>query len=154
MRFMRLGWGELVGLTASFVLFLSLFLEWFRTDTSNRNSRIAGVRSTRETIDAFVAFDYFEYMLMVACLAPIVLALIVMFNVTLSWDRGEVTAIVGLTALVLILFNGVIGGKPDDAVSVTLSVGYYLALLASFGIFAGGAIRMLEKGPENKPPGV
>ncbi|MGI8441047.1 MAG: hypothetical protein ACR2NV_12800 [Thermoleophilaceae bacterium] len=154
MRFMRLGWGELVGLTASFALFLSLFLEWFHTDTSNRNSRIAGTRSNRETIDAFVAFDYFEYVLMAACLAPIVLAYIVMRGHTLTWDRGEVTAIVGLTALVLILFNGVIGGKPDDAVSTTLSIGYYLALIASFGIFAAGAIRMLEKGPGNKPPGV
>jgi predicted lysophospholipase L1 biosynthesis ABC-type transport system permease subunit len=151
---MRIGWAELVGLSASAILFISLYLPWFQTDTSNRNSRIGGVTSKKEAITAFVAYDYLQYALIAACLAPIILALLVLFNRETSWDRGEVTAIVGLTALVLILFNGVIGGRPDDAVSITLSFGYYLALLASLGIFAGGALRMMEKGPTNKPPGV
>ncbi len=151
---MRIGLAELIGLAASVTLFVSLYLPWFQTDTSNRNSRIGGVTSKKEAITAFVAYDYFQYVLIAACIAPIILALLVLFNKETSWDRGEVTAIVGLTALVLILFNGVIGGRPDDAVSITLSIGYYLGILASFGIFAAGAIRMMEKGPTNKPPGV
>jgi len=151
---MRIGLAELIGLAASVTLFVSLYLPWFQTDTSNRNSRIGGVTSKKEAITAFVAYDILQYVLMAACIAPIILALLVLFNKETTWDRGEVTAIVGITALVLILFNGVIGGRPDDAVSVTLSIGYYLAILASFGIFAAGGIRMMEKGPENKPPGV
>ena len=151
---MRIGLAELVGLAASVTLFVSLYLPWFQTDSENRNSRIGGLRSTNEAITAFVAYDTLQYLLIAACVAPIILALLVLFNKETTWDRGEVTAIVGIVALVLILFNGVIGGRPDDAVSVTLSIGYYLALLASFGIFAGGAMRMMEKGPTNKPPGV
>ncbi len=154
MKITRLGWAELVGLGAAAVRLVSLFLPWFETDPGNRNSRVAGTRSTKETIDAFVAFDSFQYMLLAACIAPVILAYIVMRGHTLSWDRGELTAIIGITALVLILYNGLIGGTPDDAVSTSLGVGYYVAIVASMGIFVAGVLRLGEKGPENKPPGV
>jgi hypothetical protein len=154
MKITRLGWAELLGLGAAAVLFVSLFLPWFSTDPTNRNSRVAGLRSSQETITAFVAFDSFQYMLIAASLAPVVLAYIVMRGHSVSWDRGEITAIVGITALVLILYNGLIGGKPDDAVSTTFGVGYYVAIVASIGIFVAGVMRLAEHGPENKPPGV
>lgn len=154
MKITRLGWAEIVGLGASAVLLTSLFLPWFETDPTNRNSRIDGTRSTRETISAFVAFDSFQYMLIAASIAPVILAYIVIRGHSVSWGRGEVTAIVGITALVLILYNGLIGGKPDDAVSTSLGVGYYIAIVAAIGIFVAGVMRLAEHGPENKPPGV
>ena len=101
-----------------------------------------------------MAFDSFQYMLIAACIAPVILAYIVMRGYSLTWDRGEITAIVGITALVLILYNGLIGGKPDDAVSTTFGVGYYVAIAASIGIFIAGVMRLGEHGPGNKPPGV
>jgi hypothetical protein len=154
MKLTRLGWAELLGIAASITLLASLFMPWFLTQDGNPNSRISGVRSQRVTIDAFVAFDIFSWALLAVCIAPIILALIVMSGTTLNWDRGEVTAIIGMAAVVLILFNGLIGGKPDDAVEVTLGPGWYIALIASLGIFAGGVARMGEKGVTNKPPGV
>ena len=63
----------------------------------------------------------------------------------LSWPRGEVTAIVGLTAFVLIAFNGLID-KPQEGVEISLSFGYWLALLASIGIFVSGGFRAVESG--------
>lgn len=154
MKLTRLGWAELVGVGASAVLLASLFMPWFLTEKGNRNSRVAGIRSQRETIDAFVSFGIFDYVLLAACIAPLILALLVMVGTQVGWDRGEITAIVGISALLLIVYNGFLGGKPDDCVECSLGPGWYIAMLASFGIFLGGAMRMSEKGVSNKPPGV
>lgn len=154
MKLTRLGWAELVGLGAAIVLLASLFMPWFLTQTGNRNSRISGLRSQRETIDAFVAFDIFNWVLVFACVVPFILALVVLSGTTVSWDRGEITAIVGVCCAVLILYNGLLGGKPDDGVEITLGPGWYVALFSCLGIFFGGVLRMAEGGVENKPPGV
>jgi hypothetical protein len=63
------------------------------------------------------------------------------------------TAVVGLTAFVLIAFNGIID-KPQDGLAISLGVGYWLALLASFVIFLSGGFRAVESGGggRRKPP--
>ena len=63
----------------------------------------------------------------------------------LSWPRGELTAIVGLTAFVLIVYNGLVD-KPNGGLEVSLAFGYWLALLASIGIFISGGFRAVESG--------
>jgi hypothetical protein len=71
----------------------------------------------------------------------------------LSWPRGEMTAVVGLTAFVLIAFNGIID-KPQEGLEMSLSFGYWLALLSSFVIFLSGGFRAVESGggAQRKPP--
>lgn len=154
MKITRLGWAEMVGLTASIVLLASLWMPWFLTATGNPNSRVLGIRSQRETITAFVSYSTFSWVLVVACIAPLVLALIVVSGTTLSWDRGELTAIIGVCCAVLILYNGLLGGKPHDCVGCSLGPGWYVALFSCLGIFFGGVLRMAERGVTNKPPGV
>jgi hypothetical protein len=71
----------------------------------------------------------------------------------LSWPRGELTAIVGLAAFVLIAYNGIVD-KPQDGLQISLSFGYWLALLASLVIFVSGGFRAVESGggARRKPP--
>jgi hypothetical protein len=71
----------------------------------------------------------------------------------LSWPRGELTAIVGLTAFVLIAYNGLVD-KPQEGLEMSLGFGYWLALLASIGIFLSGGSRAVESGggARRKPP--
>lgn len=142
---------------AAVVLLLSLFLPWFATSASNRNSEINGLRAPEGGRRAgdFTAWDTFgvlDYLLLAACIAPFVLAYILMRGHELSWRPGEVTAIVGITAFVLILCNGIILGKPGD-VEIGFRFGYLVALLGAAGIFFGGALRQAEGKRARKPPG-
>jgi hypothetical protein len=63
----------------------------------------------------------------------------------LSWPRGELTAIVGATAFVLIAYNGLVS-KPENGLEMSLGIGFWLALLASIGIFVSGGFRAVESG--------
>jgi hypothetical protein len=72
----------------------------------------------------------------------------------LTWPRGELTAIAGLTALVLILFNGVVDKPSENDIAISLSWGYFVALIAAIGIFIAGGFRAVESGGggQRKPP--
>lgn len=146
----RLQPAEYFGFLAAGLLFVSLFLPWFSTDPDNSNSTIDGQRGD---FNAFATFGILDWLLVAACSAPFILAYIVVRRHELSWRPGEVTAIVGLTAFVLILCNGVILGTPGEAPEISLAIGWYLGLLASAGIAVSGFLRQL-RGAKPQPPGV
>ena len=156
----RIGIGELVGFIGSGVLFGSLFLPWFGTSCSspghprgcNANSTLHG---SVGTFTAWQTFAKLDILLMLACIAPFVLAWIVVRGHDLTWRPGEVTMIVGMIATVLILLNGIILGKPGtDPVDISLKVGWFVGLLGAIGILAGGVLRQAVGGRTRKPPGV
>ena len=93
-------------------------------------------------------------MLLAAAAAPLILAWIVVRGHALSWPRGELTAVVGVAAFVLVLFRGVIDkpGSPTDQIS--LSYGWFVALGGTLLLIAGAAWRYQENAPRRKPPGV
>jgi hypothetical protein len=62
--------------------------------------------------------------------------------------------VVGITAFVLILCNGIILGRPGDSVDIGLGFGYFVALLASIGLLVAGYLRQAVYGDVRKPPGV
>jgi hypothetical protein len=62
--------------------------------------------------------------------------------------------VVGITAFVLILCNGIILGRPGDSVDIGLGIGYFVALLASLGMLLAGYLRQAVYGDVRKPPGV
>ncbi|MGH2955657.1 MAG: hypothetical protein ACRDL6_01515 [Solirubrobacterales bacterium] len=151
---------ELVGLIAAVVLIGSLFGEWFSLETdpsiverseTDENDWVCGIGNG--SCSAFDTFPILRWLLLAAASAPIILAYLVMRGTRLSWPRGEVTAIVGLTAFVLIAYNGIID-RPNDGLEVSLSYGYWIALLASLGIFLAGGFRAVESGGggRRKPP--
>jgi hypothetical protein len=143
--------GELVGFGAAGVLFASLFLPWYGT-SSNPNAHINGLRGT---FNAFQTFKVLDVLLVLACTAPFVLAWIVVRGHALTWRPGEITMIVGMTAIMLIFLNGIILGKPGEPDSeISLKIGWFVGLLGSAGIGMGGVLRQAELARGRKPPGV
>jgi hypothetical protein len=143
--------GEYYGFVGAGVLFLSLFLPWYGT-SSNPNAQINGARGT---FSAFGTFKVLDILLVAACTAPFILAWIVARGHALTWKPGEVTMIVGMTAFVLIVLNGIVLGKPGDPDSeIQLKIGWFIGLLGSAGICAAGVLRQAEQARERKPPGV
>jgi hypothetical protein len=160
MKVSNLGKADLVGLVASALLFLSLFLPWFVPSETNPNSKIYEQRSPGVFagepggFNAFQSFDYLQWMLILMGLSPIVLTYIVLRSKTLEWQRGEVTAIMGLLVFIFVLCNGVILGKPGGVIEGSFSIGYPIALLSGLVMTAAGVMRTAEAGVKKKPPGV
>jgi hypothetical protein len=87
-------------------------------------------------------------------IAPAILTWIVARNHELTWPPGEVTMVAGLTGIVLVLCNGIILGKPQPRIEVSLAVGWFLALLACLLITYAGFQRQAMRATVKKPPGV
>lgn len=150
----RLTPGEYLGMLAALVLLGSLFLPWFTTSSENPNSRLAGA-SGGDGVAAWQVFGTLDWLLVAACSAPFILTWIVARGHALTWKPGEVTMVVGIIAFVLILCNGIVLGRPgEDSVDIGLGVGYFVALLASAGMFVAGYLRQSLYGDQRKPPGV
>jgi hypothetical protein len=135
------------------LLLISLWLPWFSTSATNPNSTIAGA-SDGESANAWQVFSSLDLLLMLACTAPFILAWIVARGHRLTWKPGEVTMVVGMVALVLILCNGIILGRPGDSVEIGLDLGYFVALIASAGLLVAGYLRQAVYSDARKPPGV
>ena len=151
MDFGRLQRGEFIGFAGVGILLISLFLPWFETNPDNANAQING--QTGE-FNAFETYGTLDWLLVAACLAPFILAWIVIRQHKLTWRPGEITMIVGMTAFALIILNGVILGRPGDPDSeIDIKVGYIVGLLGSAMICAGGIIRQAEGDRARKPPG-
>ena len=62
--------------------------------------------------------------------------------------------IVGMVAFVLILCNGIILGKPEPGIEISLSCGYLVGLLAAAAMTVSGFLRQALHTDAKKPPGV
>lgn len=149
----RLTPAEYAGCLAALLLVLSLFLPWFGTSETNENSRLAGA-SGGDTVNAWQTFALLDLVLVAAATAPFILSWIIARGHKLTWKPGEVTMVVGITAFVLVLCNGVILGRPGDTVEIALEPGYLVALLACIGMAASGFLRQARYTEGRKPPGV
>jgi hypothetical protein len=149
----KLSPGEFLGVGAAVLLVVSLFLPWFTTSATNPNSTLAG-HSGGESVSAFDTFNTLQWLLIAAATAPFILSWIIARRHKLTWRPGEVTMVVGMTAFVLILCNGIILGRPGDSVEIGLDFGYFLALLAAAGMILAGYLRQAVYTEARKPPGV
>jgi hypothetical protein len=155
----KLDRSEILGMVAAMVLVISLFIEWFSLSTDPSVVERGGDPSNwacgvgNSSCSGWDTFPIARWLLLAAAVAPFILAWIVIRGHALSWPRGELTAIVGLTAFVLIAYNGIVD-KPQDGLEISLAIGYWLALLGSLGIFISGGIRAVESGggARRKPP--
>ena len=154
----RLTPAEFFGCLAAVLLVLSLFLPWFGTSDSNSNSTLqlvgGGTAKGGDTATAWETFQILRWLMVAAASAPFILLWIVARGHALTWKPGEVTMIVGITAFVLILCNGIILGRPGDSVDIGLGFGYFVALIASAGMLVAGYLRQAFYTTARKPPGV
>jgi hypothetical protein len=153
----KLSRSELLGMVAALILVGSLFLQWFSLETENVARDEPGDWVCGVGDNSCIGFDTFpilRWLLIAAASAPFILAWIVLRGHALSWPRGELTAIVGLIAFVLIAYNGLVDKPSENDIGVSLSFGYWIALLASLGIFFAGGFRAVESGGggQRKPP--
>lgn len=152
MHFSKLGRGELIASLSGVVLGVSLFLHWYSTN-DNPNSKINGVHPA--LVSAWDVFSILRYPLLLAALAPLILAYIVIRDHKLSWPRGEVTALVSVTALVLVLVVGFLSRPGDPRATISLQPGWFVAFVATVGMLVGAAQRTsVSGGQPRKPPGV
>ena len=156
----------LVGGTASILLIVSLFLfPWYSladsvsrqpgTESYNPSTFICGKNDLSCT--GFETFPILRWLLLLAALAPIILAWIIVRAHKLSYPPGEMTMVSGFAAFVLIGYNGIID-KPGSGIAetgVSLDYGYWIALISTVAIGAVGWTRSLESGARKgrKAPG-
>jgi hypothetical protein len=152
MDFGRLQRGEYIGFVGVGILLLALFLNWFSTGDS-KNGEING-QPYPDGATAFEVYATLDWLLVAACIAPFVLAWIVIRQHKLTWRPGEITMIVGMTAFALIILNGIILGRPGEPDSeIEIKIGYFVGLIGAAMICAGGIIRQAEGDRARKPPG-
>ncbi len=163
MDFSRLNYPRLaVGLTSAALLIVAiLFLPWYEYDlagvekTGAEEDWICGVDETSCT--GWETFPILRWLLLLAALAPIILAYILVRAHKLSYPPGEMTMIAGFAAAILIAYNGIIDkpGTGPAEIGLGLDYGYWVALVAALAIAAVGWTRSLESGGKQgrKAPG-
>jgi hypothetical protein len=146
----RLSRSEWTAVAGGLLLALAIFLPWYGT-SDNPNAAIDGARGD---FSAWQVHPILRWLLLLAALAPLILAWIVLRDHELSWPRGELTAVVAMTALVLVLYNGVVTRPGDPRSQIGLQLGWFLAVVGILLMMAGGAKRATEVQRVRKPPGV
>jgi hypothetical protein len=160
---------EYIGFAGAAVLALSLLLlNWFSTSCPSAEAAKAaagagGCNPNSKIHNLYGSFTGWEtytivrWPLLLACLAPFILAYIIARGHALSWRPGEITMIVGMVAFALILLDGIILGRPGGNkrtnVDISLDIGYLVGLIGAFLITYGGFRRQSED-IKAKPPGI
>ncbi|HEX2396958.1 MAG TPA: hypothetical protein VHI73_02335 [Solirubrobacteraceae bacterium] len=152
MKFSNLSRGEWIATFGGLVLAVSLFVPWYATDPANHNSKINGMHTG--TFSAWAVHPTLRFLLLGAAAAPFILAWIVVREHQLSWPRGELTAVVAIAALGLIFYVGVVQKPGEPSSTISLQVGWFLAIAGSVMMLIGAFIRTSETQRARKPPGV
>jgi hypothetical protein len=149
----RLDRGELVAAIGGIMLGVSLFLEWY--SLGDKYTILNGCKGPGGGCTGWAALSIMRFLLLLAAVAPAILAYIIIRGHALSWPRGELTAVTALAALTLVLFRGVVDKPGTPPGQITVSYGWFLALLGGFLILIGAIARSRESGGQRrKPPGV
>lgn len=152
MDFKALNRGELIASAGGILLGISLFLSWY--SLGNANAVLGTCHGPNSTCSGWASLSVARFLLLIAAVAPAILAYIIIRGHALSWPRGELTAVTALVALTITLFRGLVdkpGAPPDE---ITIAVGWWIALVACLLILAGAVFRAQESGGRRKPPGV
>ena len=147
----RITISEILAAVGGALLAFSVFLPWYSTNPKNPNANIAQMKGD---IAAWDAHAILRYLLLAAALAPIVLLYIVIRDHELSWPRGEMTAVIGIIAFGLVVYNGVIDRPGEPPSEIELEIGWWMALLGTILITVGGSYRASTTERPRKPPGV
>jgi hypothetical protein len=145
----RLEREEIIAVAGGLLLAIAVFLTWYTTQ--NRFARIDGMRGN---LSAWETLSVLRFLLLAAAAAPFILAWIVVRGHALSWPRGELTAVVGITAFTLVLLRGVVIKPGEPTSQIGLGVGWWLALLGAAVMLVGAALHRGRQEPgARKPPG-
>jgi hypothetical protein len=139
--------GEYVAMAGGFLLIISLFLPWYHVD------KLGQLNGHNGNFTGWQAHHILRWLLLLAGLAPFILAWIIMRDHALSWPRGEMTAVVSVAAFGLIAYQAFISKPGDPNSLVHLKWGIFIALLGTVLMFTGSALRSSDVERARKPPG-
>jgi hypothetical protein len=152
MDFSKLERGEVIAMVGGAILAIGLFLPWYKT--GNANSMLTdSIRGADKTGTAWEVHTIMRYFLLAGAAAPTILAWIIIREHKLSWPRGELTAVVGITALTLVLVRGLIFKPGDPTGQIHISYGWFVAVIGAALILVGAAWRSSEVQKARKAPG-
>jgi len=153
MGFSKLDRGEAVAVIGGLVLAGSMFLTWYKL--GNQYASLGNCKGPHGSCSGWSSLGLLSVIIVIAAIAPVVLAYIIVRGHALSWPRGELTAVCALVALVLTLFRGFIDKPGSPIGEIHISYGWFLAMLGGFLILLGALVRSQETGGRRrKPPGV
>ena len=144
--------GELVAVVGGAVLAVSLFLAWFTL--GDKYTVLGDCRGPSTSCSAWRSLLIVRYLLLVAAVAPAVLAWIIIRGHALSWPRGEMTAIIAIAALTFIVFRGVIDRPGTPSGEIGTDYGWWIGLAGGLLILVGAVFRAKESAATRKPPGL
>ena len=162
MDFSKLSRSDAVGVAGGLLLILALlFLPWYHLGATDQRTVADGsgfiCGDGNFDCTGFGTFPILRWLLIAAGLAPLILCWIVVRGHKLSWPPGELTMVVGFTAFMLILYNGIIDkpGAELAEIDISMGIGYWVALLATVVIAGAGVARVTQsqKGNLRKTPG-
>ena len=147
----RLTLSEILAAVGGLLLALSVFLPWYSANPDNPNANISGMKGM---VSCWEAHSILRYVFLAAALAPIILLYVIIRDHELSWPRGEMTAVIGIIAFGLVVYEGIIDRPGEPPAEIELEFGWYIALLGTILIAVGGSYRASTTERPRKPPGV
>jgi hypothetical protein len=140
---------ELIAIAGGLLLAASLFFAWYHAKVNGTiNGHIGPWTGSGWTVHPIL-----RWLLLAAAAAPLILTYIVVSGAALSWPRGEVTAVVAITAFGLVAYNGLITRPGNSRGLVSLKVGLFIAIAGTALMLYGAALRSSEAERTRKPPG-
>jgi len=152
MQFKALNRGELIAIAGGILLGISLFLAWYTL--GNEHALLNSCKGPNARCSGWDALSIARYVLLLAAVAPLILAYIILRGHALSWPRGELTAVIALVALTLTIFRGVLDRPGSPPGEIGIAFGWWVGLFAGLLILVGSVWRSQESAGRRKPPGV
>jgi hypothetical protein len=152
MDFSRLMWSDWLAALGGLVLGLSVFVQ--KTYEARPESPTAQIEGLRGTVSIWEVHPLLRWLLLAAAIAPLILVYIIARDHQLSWPRGEMTAVVGLAAVTLLFYTGIIDRPGEPSGQIELDWSWYTAIGGALAMAVGGAVRSSETERKRKPPGV
>jgi hypothetical protein len=152
MQFKALDRGELIAIAGGILLGISLFLAWYTL--GNEHALLNSCKGPNSRCSGWDALSIARYVLLLAAVAPLILAYIILRGHALSWPRGELTAVIALVALTLTIFRGVLDKPGSPPGEIGIAIGWWIGLFAGLLILVGSVWRSQESAGRRKPPGV
>jgi hypothetical protein len=153
----RLSRGELVAMVGGLLMGIALFVKAYEARPENPNATLetgAGGVCGDQTCSFWAVHNISRLLILAGAIAPFVLAYIILRDHKLSWPRGQVTMIVGLTATVLVFYLGIVDRPGEPSGEIELEIGWYGMLLGAVLMVVGSVMRQAESEMVRKPPGV
>jgi hypothetical protein len=149
MNFSQLQRGELVAMLGGLLLGVSVFIS--KTYSTSGNGNIDGKTGD---LSIWQAHPLMRFVLLLAALAPFILAWIIVREHELSWPRGQATSIVAIAAIGFLFYTGIVDRPGEPSSEISLGISWITAFAGALLMLVGSFIRSEESAAVRKPPGV